>query len=64
MPSGTLKYWNDERGFGFIKSDDGGPDTFVHDLGAVAGQYRGATVPGGYRVRCDLRSRARMYRRE
>ena len=30
MPSGIVKYWNDERGFGSIKSDDGGPDTFVH----------------------------------
>jgi CspA family cold shock protein len=27
---GTIKKWNDERGYGFIKPDDGGPDVFLH----------------------------------
>jgi cold shock protein len=30
MATGTLKMWNAERGFGFIKDDSGGPDIFLH----------------------------------
>ncbi|WP_108460214.1 cold-shock protein [Devosia naphthalenivorans] len=32
MPIGKLKTWNDERGFGFLRAEDGssGEDTFVH----------------------------------
>jgi CspA family cold shock protein len=30
MAAGKLKMWNADRGFGFIKDDNGGPDMFLH----------------------------------
>ena len=51
MAQGTVKWFNAEKGFGFITSDDGG-DVFVHHTAIVSEGYR--SLDEGQRVSFDV----------
>jgi CspA family cold shock protein len=40
VATGTVKWFNDEKGFGFITQDGGGPDVFVHFSAVQGDGYR------------------------
>ena len=52
MPSGTVKWFNPVKGFGFIQPDDGSNDAFVH-ISAVE-QAGMSGLADGQKVQYDL----------
>jgi len=52
MPVGTVKFFNTQKGFGFIQPDDGGNDVFVHATALERAGMRGLVQ--GQKVAFDI----------
>jgi len=52
MNTGTVKFYNDQKGFGFIQPDDGGKDVFVHATALERAGMRGLVQ--GQKVAFDI----------
>jgi len=50
MPTGTVKFFNADKGFGFITPEDGGQDVFVH----MSALQRGDTLRDGDKVTFEI----------
>ena len=53
MASGTVKWFNDAKGYGFIAPEDGSKDVFVHHSNIVAEGFR--SLPEGAKVEYEVR---------
>ena len=51
MCTGTVKWFNDDKGYGFITNDETGEEVFVHFSGIMADGYK--TLEEGQKVTYD-----------
>jgi CspA family cold shock protein len=54
MPTGTVKWYNETKGYGFIQPDNGGKDVFVHATALERAGLRG--LAEGQKVSYDVES--------
>jgi CspA family cold shock protein len=52
METGKVKWFNDQKGYGFIERDGGGEDVFVHYSGILGDGYR--SLEEGVRVEFEV----------
>jgi CspA family cold shock protein len=57
MATGTVKWFNDSKGYGFIQPEDGGKDVFVHHSGIGGSGFK--TLAEGARVEFEARQGAK-----
>ncbi|QLB13863.1 putative cold-shock DNA-binding protein [Bisgaardia hudsonensis] len=55
--NGSVKWFNSDKGFGFITPEDGGKDLFVHFSGIIGDNYR--TLNEGDRVEYNVQDSQR-----
>ena len=54
MAMGTVKWFNETKGYGFIKPDDGGPDVFVHISAVEKAGYK--SLADGAKIGYELQA--------
>ncbi len=53
MATGTVKWFNDSKGYGFITPDDGGKDLFIHHSNIAGSGFK--TLAEGAKVQFETR---------
>jgi len=62
MAQGTVKWFNDDKGYGFITPDEGGNDLFVHHSGLAGNGFK--SLDEGAKVSYEAPRARRVYSRQ